>query len=482
MICKFCFGEIEEEATVCPICGKELTQKETPVEEIAEEVAEEVAEEPAEVPVEEIAETAEEKVIPAAKPKRKMPVAVKVVLASLCVIVLALLLTYAILVSTEGTEATMERLNKVTHNLKFWRANDINYKTTYAVNDTKAEKKADEIIATLGNQTLTNGELQVGYWMGVYDFLGYYGNYLSMIGLDVSKPLDEQIYDQKTGMTYQQMFLENALESWHRYAMLAEMAEEAGFVLDEESEKYLADIRTQMEKMAKDNKYDDLEKFVDEILFPGSSVEAYMHHFRMREIGVAYSNSVYDTLVPNQEQIEAYYEAHKAELEQNGFGKDKGNYYDVRHILISPLGDSEAEWEVCRESAQKILDSYLNGETVDEEAFAKLAATHSEDTGSKSNGGLYPQLTTQTNFVESFKNWYLDESRQKGDTGLVKSEHGYHIMYFSDSYPIWECECEEALIAENTDKFIADGEERFPMTVNYKKIVLGYVDLKAQMQ
>ena len=32
--------------------------------------------------------------------------------------------------------------------------------------------------------------------------------------------------------------------------------------------------------------------------------------------------------------------------------------------------------------------------------------------------------------MENFKNWYLDESRQPGDTGIVQSEYGYHIMYF----------------------------------------------------
>ena len=36
MKCKFCLAEIEDNVTVCPLCGKELTEaEETPVEEVA---------------------------------------------------------------------------------------------------------------------------------------------------------------------------------------------------------------------------------------------------------------------------------------------------------------------------------------------------------------------------------------------------------------------------------------------------------------
>lgn len=33
--------------------------------------------------------------------------------------------------------------------------------------------------------------------------------------------------------------------------------------------------------------------------------------------------------------------------------------------------------------------------------------------------------------VEDFENWCFDASRQVGDTGIVESTYGYHVMYFS---------------------------------------------------
>ena len=32
--------------------------------------------------------------------------------------------------------------------------------------------------------------------------------------------------------------------------------------------------------------------------------------------------------------------------------------------------------------------------------------------------------------VKAFNDWCFDESRQPGDTGIVKTSYGYHVMYF----------------------------------------------------
>ena len=32
--------------------------------------------------------------------------------------------------------------------------------------------------------------------------------------------------------------------------------------------------------------------------------------------------------------------------------------------------------------------------------------------------------------VDPFENWCYDASRKAGDTGIVESDYGYHVMYF----------------------------------------------------
>lgn len=101
----------------------------------------------------------------------------------------------------------------------------------------------------------------------------------------------------------------------------------------------------------------------------------------------------------------------------------------VRHILLQYATDADdASKAQTREQAQKLLDEFNSGDRT-ESAFAELAAKNSEDTGSKSNGGLYEDVY-RGQMVAPFEDWCFDSSRQAGDTGLVESSYGVHVMYF----------------------------------------------------
>ena len=100
---------------------------------------------------------------------------------------------------------------------------------------------------------------------------------------------------------------------------------------------------------------------------------------------------------------------------------------NVRHILIS--ADSTADEtakEEAKAEADRILEEYLAGEQT-EDAFAALAQEYSTDNAEE--GGLYENITPGS-MVETFDAWCFDEARQIGDTGIVETEYGYHIMYF----------------------------------------------------
>ena len=113
---------------------------------------------------------------------------------------------------------------------------------------------------------------------------------------------------------------------------------------------------------------------------------------------------------------------------------------NVRHILITPEhvhaegethedGEtySEEELAAAKATAEELLAAWQSGEAT-EEAFAALANEKSAD-GDGTTGGLYENVYPGQ-MVESFEDWCYDASRKTGDTGIVESTYGYHIMYF----------------------------------------------------
>ena len=75
--------------------------------------------------------------------------------------------------------------------------------------------------------------------------------------------------------------------------------------------------------------------------------------------------------------------------------------------------------------------------------------------------------------MENFKNWYLEEGRQVGDYGLVRTEYGYHVMYFSGTEPVWYVTAKADLISEQGNAILPDCMERHPVTIDYSAIKLG---------
>ena len=115
-------------------------------------------------------------------------------------------------------------------------------------------------------------------------------------------------------------------------------------------------------------------------------------------------------------------------VEFKGREKDSFKPYSVRHILIANSEDEDKSDKALKMQADQVLEEYMAGDQT-EEAFVKLVVQYSKDPGSVQAGGLYSDVPSGK-MVPEFENWCTEEGRKKGDTGIVKSTHGYHIMYF----------------------------------------------------
>lgn len=129
--------------------------------------------------------------------------------------------------------------------------------------------------------------------------------------------------------------------------------------------------------------------------------------------------------------------------------------YTVRHILVAPESGSNSssstsekteytdeQWAAAKKKADSILAKF-NKTDKSEYEFAKLAEQYSTDSASTSSGsndsfgGLYESVTLGQK-VPDFEKWSIDDSRKYGDTGIVKSDYGYHIMFFINDCPEYQ--------------------------------------------
>ena len=102
---------------------------------------------------------------------------------------------------------------------------------------------------------------------------------------------------------------------------------------------------------------------------------------------------------------------------------------NVPHILV--LAKTDEEFDAAWEKAEQILAEFQSSEAQDSATFGELAKQYSEDGGSKNNGGLYENICRNHYYVESFENWAV-AGHEPGDTGIVETEYGVHIMYYKE--------------------------------------------------
>ncbi len=457
---------------------------------------------------------------------------------------------------------------------------------------------------TVGNHELNTTELSYYYVDAINTFTNQfssYGDYASlymqMMGLDPSKPLDEQIYDKETNQTWAQYFIEQGKDSAKLNYALYDAAIADGFKLSEDDQKAIDNLEGNLEFYAAYAGYSSVSSYLRNIYGDGAKVDSYKEYYRVSLIASGYASEHRDELSESYKDTDfrafekdklqeynaynyalhklnvsdylkflglgtvtkddagkettTYTEAEKKQaaeaalkdaqilaaadidtleklnaainkLEINLPKKDnnkddddkkdnkalievkptenvlydgllsktnediqkwisdstrkEGNvkyfelstgeddkkeitgYYvvmflksndnayhtaDVQHILVKFTGGkknettdkteyTQEEKDKAKAAAQAILDDFLKGEKKDSDAFGALAKTKSEDTGSKSNGGLIEAINLGSGYVEPFTEWALAEHKE-GDTGLIETEYGWHVMFFKAS-------------------------------------------------
>lgn len=340
-------------------------------------------------------------------------------------------------------------------------------------------RMADDVLFC-GDYAVSNGVLQIFYRMQ-YLALANAG-YSDIVGLDGTRPFAGQMYEEQN-MNWEQYFLTCAIQQFWQYAALAQAAADSGFEVDDETKMFLGTLETSLEEDAAGYGYMTATEYLQAGLGNAISVEDYCEYVRMYYTGY---NFGYSLAVFSEEEISDYFDANEAKFLANyGLVKTDKHDVNVRHILIAPVdsdGDgeiSEADWYAAEIEAQGILD-YYNDNNPTEELFAELALQYTAD-----ENGLYGGLAEDVyvgQMDREYEDWCFAAGRKPGDTGIIKSQYGYYIMYFVNTCDTFSWH--EAALAtmknESVGEIASKYQALYPCYVDYSKIV--FEDNEAQSQ
>ena len=438
MFCKHCGAKLDDDLTICPDCGADLG----------------------------------EKAIALSKGAKK-------VLAIIGCVLLVIMLAAIVFVGAGG------KLEEIPQYIASWftpKANNIYYKDSYTIADDKADKYAGVVVATVGEHKLTNAQLQVFYWMQVYDFIEQTGGYTSYYGLDLSKPLEQQEYST-TGKTWQQAFLENALSLWTKYVTMKDAAAKDGFTLPQAYQDKLSNLEQSVSADATKDGFESADAMLQEDMGKGVSLADYKYYLELYYTCELYWAYLTEKDEVSMEQIENWYAENIDSMTYYGIDKECGNMSDVRHLLVSiskVAGEdkttySEADWESCRQQAQALLDQWLAGEKT-EESLTAMIKEHSHDTYAKTDGGLFEYVYKSGQYVEAFEDWCADTTRAAGDYGLIKTSYGYHVMYCVKTETAWIRASRDSILSDRAQEIWDSFDET--ASVEYSKIAIAQVNMK----
>lgn len=352
----------------------------------------------------------------------------------------------------------------------------------------------DTQVAAMGQEGLTNRQLAVWYLLTVMDW-----STTGQAGPDWSVGLDAQL--REDGLTWQQFFLGRALNAWAVCQALELESRTAVMALDPE---YLPNEKNYETYFKKDmpgwqvlygahpeyevsslhqSFLDTLPQVLEELDAANALGCAEEDALEAAELLNRAYMYLADRLQEEPQQTETAEEAETAETETTETeptetepagpqlpGDARVNF---RHILY--CGEDRAE-DLAK--AEETLRQYGMGKFKNtEQNFAVLANQTSQDEGSRLNGGLYSAVS-QGQMLSQLDSWLFDGARQPGDTVILESELGVHVLYYSGKVEDTPEHTRLSRLTGMAQQRIQAALETTPPEYDYGKMRLPQVDLR----
>ena len=283
------------------------------------------------------------------------------------------------------------------------------------------EKKT--VALTIGDKQLNNAELNYYYIDGVNAFANQYGDYLYLVGLDATVPLDEQILNEETGETWADSFMNDAVENAKAIQTLCAEAEAQGFTLTEEDlENIEASIATTEMYAQYYYQYPTLEDYLKAMYGHGATEESYREYYTMGYTAEAYQQAYIDGLTYEDADLR---EAEAADY--RAYNTYSYNYYylNAYNFVEAPEGTAQADY-TAEQKAQGAEAAEEIAKTLTAEDITSIEALDAAIAALPMNKDIVNPKSFESDDLKYvsinslFADWVADEARQEGDVKYFK--------------------------------------------------------------
>jgi len=299
--------------------------------------------------------------------------------------------------------------------------------TVRGINNSGVMQK-NTVAATVGEEQLNSVEMSYYYNDAINDFYSemstqyseYASQYLEAIGLDNTKPLDEQIYDEESGQTWAEYFLDEALKKAQNDFALYTAATEDSFTLPEEEQTTLDNQLNNLETYATLYGFSNSKQYLRAMYGYGADAKSYGEYLERRAVADAYLAAHEEALTFDDAAIREQEAVNPSKYTSFTYTSAYLSYTDFRQGGTEDedgtVTYSDEENNAAREAAKLAAEDMATATTVDELKEKVEAAEVNEDSQLAVNeysDNLY------TNINATLAQWLSDEERQEGDIEAI---------------------------------------------------------------
>lgn len=129
--------------------------------------------------------------------------------------------------------------------------------------------------------------------------------------------------------------------------------------------------------------------------------------------------------------------------------------YNTVNFMYATVATEKVKEEDALDRVTKAKEEWESGEKTSD-TFAKLADKFYDSSDENEDGGSYVRIS-KGDMVDELDTWLFDDSRKEGDYEIIKTEGGYHLVYFVGKDIIkWQLEVKSQMSYENVSKIYED--------------------------